>query len=525
MAGSLNQRAQIGTELNEKSGLPAFPPSCCIPAVSAAYSQKIQNGARAKLCNVAAMPNPPPFDVWPYHRPGSAVVFPRDEGWHRLLPGRIANPALNEMEWVYLNAHVTEQGGAGRTFSVFGAYFTQGVRFLVVRVFDAQDRYLASHTGSAWGLLRASPEKLDLTFRHGGGSDSWKTDSDANGNPVPFSSRLEALDDAGHFSVSLALKNQKRPYEAGGKGYLPFGRRGAFYYYSLTRVAVSGTLELEKPGGGRETVAVSGTGWFDHQWGPFYVTPIRNKNLEQYEWMSVQLDSGDELLLTTVWEANGATPSLPAYGGAGLIRANGTFDKLVGAERWKRTKFWRSPEQHAIYAAEWSFDAPEWGTSLTIRPRYHDQLTPLVDAPPPNLLGVMSRLFEGWANWLAEFWEGTCRVTGTFAGQPASGLAFAELVKRYEDPEFHIRLARSEPNLTVLEWRVANPDEQVPLRFRFFLEREDGTPIVDQAGLDIPVMVLDDPALPKNEPLIARVVASSLDGSLAGTDTLTVTLR
>ena len=43
-----------------------------------------------------------------------AVTFPRDEGWHRLLPGRIANPSLSDMEWVYLNAHVQKQGGAGR---------------------------------------------------------------------------------------------------------------------------------------------------------------------------------------------------------------------------------------------------------------------------------------------------------------------------------------------------------------------------------------------------------------------------
>jgi hypothetical protein len=77
----------------------------------------------------------------------------------------------------------------------------------------------------------------------------------------------------------------------------------------------------------------------------------------------------------------------------------------------------------------------------------------------------------------------------------------------------------------VLEWRVENPDEQVPLTFRFFLERDDGTPLLDQSGLDIPVMVLDDPALPKNEPLIARVVARSADGALSGMASLTVELR
>jgi hypothetical protein len=465
----------------------------------------------------------PPFDVWPYHRPGSAVVFPRDSGWHRLLLG-VANPSLTEMEWVYANTHLTEIGGSGRTFSVFAAYFTQGLRFLVVRAFDSQDRYLQSWTGTAWGLLKPSAERFDLDFTHGGGVDHWNTTLNG-GNPVAFASRLQAIDDAKQFSVDLSLVNVKRPYEAGGRGYLPFGRKGAFYYYSLTRMDVTGTLELEKSDGTRETVNVSGLGWFDHQWGPFYVTPIRNNNLEEYEWMSIQLDSGDEILLTTVWEKNDTTPSLPAYGGAGLIRANNTFDKIVDAHRWKRHKFWRSPRQHSIYSAEWTFDAPEWGASLVIKPRYHDQLTPLVDAPPANILGSLSRLFEGAANWLGEFWEGTCRVSGTFAGQPATGVAFAELVKRYQDPEILLEVVRNEPGLCVLCWRVLNQDEQVTLTYRFYLEREDGTPIVDEPDLVVPVQALDDPALPRGEALLARVVARSVDGSISGTATVPVTLR
>lgn len=469
---------------------------------------------------------PPPWNIWPYHRTGSAVTFPRDEGWHRLLPGRIANPALSDMEWVYLNAHVNEVGGQGRSFIVFAAYFTQGLRFLVVRAFDPQDAYLGAWTGTAWGLLRASPERLDLTFKHGGGTDEWSTRTDAGGQAIPFSSRLVAKDDAGAFSVALETTNTKRPYEAGGRGYLPFGQRGAFYYYSLTRLQVSGTLELTRlDGSGRETVNVEGVGWYDHQWGPFYVTPIRNKNLEEYEWMSIQLDTGDEILLTTVWEPHGETPSLPAYGGAGLVRADQTFDKLIGSHRWKRTRFWRSGKQHATYSAGWTFDAPEWDTHLVIKPRYHDQLTPLIDAPPPNLLGTVSRLLEGWATLLGDFWEGSCRVEGTFGGNPVKGLAFAELVKRYEDPVFRVQVVRNEPGLCVLEWRVENPDEQVPLKFRFYLEREDSSPIVDESDLDVPVYVLDDPSLPKNETLVVRVVATSQDGAISGTAATTLVLR
>lgn len=466
-----------------------------------------------------------PWKTWPYHRPGSALSFPRDEGWHRLLPLLdVANPTLNEMEWVYLNAHVREKSGP-RTFVIFAAYFTQHLRFLLVRAFDASDNPIGVWTGTAWGLLKPSADLLDLSFQHGGGTDRWRTVRDSSGQAKPWHSQLEARDDSGKFSIDITMHSEKVPYEAGGLGHLPFGTSGSFFYYSLTRLALEGELWLKSDTGGEETVEVEGFGWYDHQWGPFYVTPFRTKNLEEYEWMSIQLDSGDEILLTTVWEPTGETPSLAAYGGAGLIRADGTFDELVGAHRWQRTAFWHSPDQHGTYAARWRFVAPEWGTDLEIVPRTPDQLTPIVDNPPPNLLGAVSHLFSGWANWLGAFWEGSCRVTGTFAGSPATGFAFAELIKRYEDPELVIDVARNDPALTVVRWRVTNPDEQVALRHRVSLERGDGTVLVDRADLEVPVFVFDQPGLPTDEDLLVRVTSSSVDGTISGTATRDVRLR
>ena len=476
----------------------------------------------------------PPPSSFPYHRASSALTFPRDEGWHEVVPAvwalsrrgarRAANPSMARMEWVYLNTHLDEVGGEGRSFVVFAAYFTQHLRFLVVRAWDASDRYLGAWTGSAWGLLTASTERLDLLFRHVGGTDRWDTARKPDGSLDPFHSRLVARDDAARFTVDLDLASTKTPYEAGGIGHLPFGEHGWFDYYSLTRLRAAGHLHLTTPGGAVEAVRVEGIGWYDHQWGPFFVTPLRVPGLEEYEWMSLQLDSGDELLLTTVWDPHGETPDRPAYGGAGLVRAGGTFEHLVGAHRWQRTAFWRSPMQGAVYSAGWRFDAPEWGTSLVITPRHADQLTPVFDPPLPGLVGKAIDAVVDWApNYVGEFWEGSCRVTGTFAGAPAHGVAFAELVKRYRDPEMRLTLARSDPGLAVVELHATPQDPQVPLTFRATVE-QGGAVLQRIAGLDVPVVVLDDPALPRGTPLLVRATAESVDGTLRAMATLSVTL-
>jgi hypothetical protein len=47
----------------------------------------------------------------PSQEHGTALVFPRDEGWHSLLPGGFANPSLGTMEWMYVNAHLVDAEG------------------------------------------------------------------------------------------------------------------------------------------------------------------------------------------------------------------------------------------------------------------------------------------------------------------------------------------------------------------------------------------------------------------------------
>lgn len=464
---------------------------------------------------------------FPYHRSGSALAFPKDEGWHKLLPFGLANPRLDHMEWVYANAHVDEVGGLQRRFVVFLAYFTQHLRFLVVRGWDKEGGSLGTWTGSAWGALTASPDGLALEFRHLGGRDQWSTLRKADGTPRPFCSKVVARDDAARFTVELELLNAlKAPYEAGGVGFLPFGDHGAFNYYSLTRLDADGYLSLTLPNGSLESIHVKGRAWYDHQWGPFFVTPFRVPGFEQYEWMSVQLENDHEFLLTTVWDPSNQTPSREAFGGAGWIRPDGSTDRLPRADLWTRTGFWRSPEQGSVYAAGWKFKADPWNVELTITPRQPDQLTPIVDAPLPGFLGdLVGKLFGGAPNFLGEFWEGSCEVSGTLAGAPVKGVAFAELIKRYQDPQFELTLERNDPGLSVVSWRVTNWDPQAPVTYRAYLERRDGTVLQAWPTLTLPVLVLDDAAFPVGQHLVVRVVAHSADGTLKGTRTLQLTLR
>lgn len=456
-------------------------------------------------------PEEPAWKRSPYHRQGSALTFPLDEGWHQFVrtPGAGERgrtwPGLGRMEWIYLNSHVHEVGGQGRSFVVFAAYFSQHLRFLVVRAWDADDRYLGAWTGSALGTLRAMPDRLDAAFSHHGGEDRWY----ATGQD--FSSRLEASDDAGRFSVVLDLANQKVPYEAGGIGYLPFARSGWFSYYSLTRLAAAGTLRF-----GAEFVTVQGIGWFDHQWGDFFVTPFHNRVLEEYEWMSIQLDSGDELMLTTVWDPDETSPSIEAFGGAGLITRDGRFERIVGNQGFTRTRFWRSLAQGVVYSAGWRFRAEAWDTDLEITPRHPDQLTPIVDEAGALWAQALSSVTGGLVNRLGSFWEGSCRVTGRCRGVAVTGVAFAELIKRYDDPELTLDVSRNENEFTVFSWRVKRHDPQVALRFRFLLERPGGGVLWRRDGLDVGVVVLDDPELPRGERLRARVIATSVDGTLRG---------
>jgi predicted secreted hydrolase len=198
----------------------------------------------------------------------------------------------------------------------------------------------------------------------------------------------------GGLAWSLALHAEKPPVLHRG-GWIDFGPAGGSYYYSRTRLAVGGTLDL-----GAGPAPVTGLAWFDHQWGDFIAIG------GGWDWFAISLDDGSDLTLSLVRDPEGATAL--AYGT--LVDANGTATTLdATAFRVTTTGSWTSPHSGARYPAGWIIDVPSRDLRVTLIPTVADQE---LDARATT--GVV-------------YWEGSQRVTAVRHGQPLGGQAYVEL--------------------------------------------------------------------------------------------------
>jgi predicted secreted hydrolase len=116
------------------------------------------------------------------------------------------------------------------------------------------------------------------------------------------------------YALQLRLADEKPPARHHG-GYITYGDEGSSYYYSRTRLAVSGFLQ-DASGA---TIAVSGLAWNDHQWGDFVISGVGG-----WEWFWVQLDTRSELMLYVLRDGAGATSSV--FGS--LIAPDGTVSDI-----------------------------------------------------------------------------------------------------------------------------------------------------------------------------------------------------
>ncbi|MDQ2964386.1 MAG: carotenoid 1,2-hydratase, partial [Chloroflexota bacterium] len=152
---------------------------------------------------------------------------------------------------------------------------------------------------------------------------------------------------------------------------------------------------------GGAAVDVTGTAWFDHQWGDFIAVGGGG-----WDWFAVNLDDGMDLTLSLVRDRDGSYPLV--YGT--IVDPDGTVRHLPReAFSVEVTRRWQSPATGADYPAGWRVALPGEDLIIDLAPTVADQ-----ELDTRSTTGVV-------------YWEGSQVVSATRDGQPLGGEAYVEL--------------------------------------------------------------------------------------------------
>src|SRR4029453_16078161 len=136
----------------------------------------------------------------------------------------------------------------------------------------------------------------------------------------------------------------------------------ASYYIGYTRMAARGRIGME--GSGVEAV---GEAWFDHEWS----TSALGSGALGWDWWSLQLDDGRELMFFEIRQADG---SREAASSGTLVAADGRTRRLRAADiETTVLARWTSPRSGASYPARWRMLVPSEELGLEIEPLVADQ--------------------------------------------------------------------------------------------------------------------------------------------------------
>jgi predicted secreted hydrolase len=182
----------------------------------------------------------------------------------------------------------------------------------------------------------------------------------------------------------LSLRAIVPPVMQGGTGLLDFERTGSSYYYTRPRMHISGTLTNDQ--GPRQ---VSGSAWFDHQWGDFEVFELG------WDWFALSLEDGRDIMLYRLFDPRDGSSVLTS----GTLAENGNT-VVLGAEDFgiQATGRWVSPRTGKGYPMGWQIDLPDHGIDLSVSPVMPDSE------------------FDARITTYQVYWEGPVRIGGSHTG-------------------------------------------------------------------------------------------------------------
>lgn len=205
---------------------------------------------------------------------------------------------------------------------------------------------------------------------------------------------IQAAMSTGQMALNLDLEDIRGPILYDKTGYVDYGSAGQSFYYSRPRMQATGTLRIDG-----QDQSVTGTLWFDHQWG----RDVDNPWL-QWDWFSLRLDDGSCVMLFSF------RSSVPPVTMGTYIPAQGEPVSLTSSDfAVTPTRFWQSPHTQNIYPTAWHITIPAQDLTLDVLAVAEDQE------------------FDARSTTLNIYWEGLCAISGTQDTTTISGDAYVEM--------------------------------------------------------------------------------------------------
>ncbi|MBI3803658.1 MAG: carotenoid 1,2-hydratase [Nitrospirae bacterium] len=339
-------------------------------------------------------------------QPGYRFSFPRDHGTHPNF----------KIEWWYFTGNLSSAGneiGYELTFFRRGIDPPKGeenpsrwaVKDLYFAHFALTDGvgkrffYTDKISREAIGKAGAQRDRLEVWI------DRWRAVQETDGT-IHLQAEAEGETDRPGWKIDLLLTPEKPPVIQGSDG---ISRKGgepgqASHYISYTRLQTEGTVSI-----GGKGQAVAGLTWMDHE----FSSSMLNKNQVGWDWFSIQLKEGGELMLYQIRTIDGKRDP---FSSGTVVHPDGTSRHLT-ADAFTLTpaRYWKSPANSTSYPVGWKIEVPSEGLSLTS--------DPILDA---------QELITSKSTRVA-YWEGASRFSGTRQGRPVTGKGYVELTG-YDQP-------------------------------------------------------------------------------------------
>lgn len=314
------------------------------------------------------------------------VHFPQDEAAHRDLN-----------EWWYYTGHMNAVTPDGKTHHYgFELVFFQALRSDLPPIYAAHFA-ITDITRGAFHFDQRRLIEPGAIIPNGTSTSGFRVSiGDWSVQGVNGQDHLAA--EMANYSMHVDLLGLKPAALHNGNGLITYGLGGFSYYYSRTRMALSGRLIDHK-----QSLRVNGVVWMDHQWGNFLTLGGGG-----WDWFSIQLNNNTEMMLYLIRDATGKTVStyVEEIGPRADVHLlpPGTLHVDV-------LNHWKSPVTGVNYPSGWHLEvnSQQLQAELSLTPELQDQ----------ELV-----VYQSTGN---TYWEGAVSIQGQSAGQDVQGEGYVEL--------------------------------------------------------------------------------------------------